>query len=349
MSPYSMTVMQLAFTSSHEIAAQHSPVYCRSTGCLPQAPAPAVALSKRASGGWLQLSFSSLCGKAYILPAAAASGTVCCRRLHSQLQQLRQQSRAQAGVDAVAPRSVRRTARTPLSQRTDATQVSDDGRDGWGKKEGPSRSHHYLRDDSSLQGWEKVNYAPHVALPCSGPQHCHQATFRAQELSCGPPLASQVNLGNQGLLSACSCWPALSSCLRHQVVPLLLGSTRAYSQPAWQELEVEAQHLRHECRRLQQRVDQLEEELRLQPPSRSRGEPADTLQSSAGRQPLQFWQQLSFDCALERSLSDDRTATGSHVGRYALNRHFLASWVSCCTAGSLHMVCHHCNFCRPFG
>eukprot|EP00891_Asterochloris_glomerata_P006625 jgi/Astpho2/6625/Aster-x1385 len=126
------------------------------------------------------------------------------RRLHLQLQQLRQQSRAQAGLDAVAPRSARRNARTPLSRRTDAAHVSDDGRDGWGKKEGTSRSRHHLRDNSSPQGWEK-------------------------------------------------------------------GTTQAYSQPAWQELEVEAQHLRHECKRLQQRVDQLKEELRQQPPSHSRG------------------------------------------------------------------------------
>ena len=59
---------------------------------------------------------------------------------------------------------------------------------------------------------------------------------------------------------------------------------------------MEAQHLQHECKRLQQRVDQLEEELRQQPSSHSRGEPADTLQSPAGRQPLQL---LSVDCALE--------------------------------------------------
>ncbi len=193
------------------MAARHSPTCCSSRGCLTLAPAPAAALSNSASAGWLQLSFSTLCGKVYFLPTAAASGTVCCRRLHLQLQQLRQQSRAQAGVDAVAPRSARRNARTPLSRRTDAAHVSDDGRDGWGKKEGPSRSRHYLRDNSSPQGWEKVNYAHRVALLCSVPQRCRQAISRAHKLSCGPPLASQARLGKQGLLLAFGCWPGLSS------------------------------------------------------------------------------------------------------------------------------------------
>ena len=280
-----------------------------------------------------------------MLPSAAASGTVCCRRLHSQLQQLRQQSRAQAGVDAVAPRSVRRNARTPLSQRTDATHVSDDGRDGWGKVEGPSRSHRYLRDNSSPQGWEKVNCVQRVALPCSVPQRCRQATSGLPEIELWTTFGITSQPGEPGLalgLQLLACIAVLVASItkvwrlgcrgRRRLTRSLPGrnwrwrhstcgmSASGFSSgwTSWRRSCVSSLHPAHQvsllilCRALR----------------------AGTTQTAlAGL--------AAAACALEQSLSEVRPAAGSHMGHYTLNMHCLANCISCSAAGNLPVECHH--------